>query len=504
MPSAVMLAFERTQEAEARVGHGPIILGLTDGGRAFRWRPECAPQTGCRVSSLAWAGAAGAPVSAGLFIPNSGGSGQLVAATRSGRLVSGPMAHAWAPTTLEELPFEGQAEKFGLPQVNGLAGDGRGTLCAGAFSGLYCRAADGAGFTEIQSIDPREITDLAVAPGTGGRSLAVATFNAGGWVSHDSGASWSRQPAGAMTDHFWAVAWPPASCGVPGPVFVGNEGATWYDETGGGWHLATPREEEPGLMDRILRKLDAWTSETPPATLRPKVFGITASAGVAPGDCRLYLGTRYEGIWALDLRNGEWTGLGPSRRRTRVAGLVREKGDQPLVASFVGRGIYGYIDGEWRVQSETLPASITGRQPFGVFKGAQVARHEGNEAVLLYGTAAGLFVRRGTAAWTGPVAVGHRLPGSSAEPLDAVAVVPDGAGPPMFLVSVRGRGLFFSHDALVGYQPGMILSGGPMPDVRWIVPESDALGSGVVYAAGPGHLYRSEDRGETWAPVPFP
>jgi photosystem II stability/assembly factor-like uncharacterized protein len=504
MPSVVMLAFEQTAATEARAGNGPVILGLTDEGRAFRWRPECFPQTGCRGSSLAWVGDAQAPVTAGLLLSHAGGPGELVAATRSGRLVAGSITDSWAPSILEELPFEGQAEKFGLPQVAGLAGDGRAALCAGSFSGLFCRTADRSGFREIQTIDPFEITGLALAPGTGGRSIAVATFNAGGWVSHDSGASWIRQPAGAVTDHFWAVAWPPASCGVTGPVFVGNQGATWYDETIGGWHLATPRSEAPGLADRLLRKLDEWTSGTPPARPRPKVFGIVASAGVAAGDCTFYLGTRYEGIWALDLTTGNWSGLGPSRRKTRAADLIRESGDQPLTASFVGRGVYEYRDGQWLPQSETLAESVTGRRPFGVFKGARVARHDGAQAVLLYGTAAGLFVRRGTAAWTGPVVVGDVPPGAPTDPLDAVAVLPDTAGPPVFLASVRGRGLFFSADALAGYRPGRVLSGGHMPGVRWIVPESAALTSGVVYAAGPGHLFRSEDRGKTWTRVTRP
>jgi hypothetical protein len=115
----------------------------------------------------------------------------------------------------------------------------------------------------------------------------------------------------------------------------------------------------------------------------------------------------------------------------------------------------------------------------------------------------GLFVRRGDGAWTGPVIIDHSRPGSSAEPVDAVAVVSNAGGPPVFLVSVRGRGLFFSHDAFAGYRPGTTISGSPMPDVRWIVPESEAMNSGVVYAAGPGHLYRSEDRGRTWIRVAF-
>ena len=148
------------------------------------------------------------------------------------------------------------------------------------------------------------------------------------------------------------------------------------------------------------------------------------SVGVSPGDCRLYLGTRYEGLWVLDLRTGAWESLGPVRPRTRVAAIVRETGDQPLAASFVGRGVFEYVDGEWLPRSDALPESVTGRRPFGVFKGVPLARFGGTEGGFFYGSLSGLYVGSNGSRWAGPVVVGDVPPGASTDPLDAVAVIP--------------------------------------------------------------------------------
>ena len=493
----VMLAFESGIEAS--------LVGLSASGEAFRWHPLCAADPDCAGSGLDRLGDAGGSVSAGYLSVRGGSAGQLVAARRSGEIVGGPAGARWMPQPTGAVPYEGQADKFELPQVTQISrwsGDG---LCAAAFSGLYCSSAEDPRLAELESIDPHEITGLALAPDSEGRSVAVATFNAGGWVSHDGGESWARLPPGAVTDHFWAVTWPPAACGIAGPVFVGNRGLIWFDPAADAWNLATPRSGAPGLSDRVLGAWRRMTQDVPPPKPRPKVFGTVASSGVSANDCRILMGTRYEGVWSYDPTGDEWDALGPSKQRTRVASIVREAGRHGLVASFVGRGLseFGH-DRAWVPLTGELPAAATRARPFGAFKAAQAARFEGAGGVLLYGSAAGLYVRSGDGLWSGPVNAASAEPDVISNPVDSVAVIADAAGEPFYLVSIRGRGLFFSRRPDDDYAPARLGADRLMPGVRWIVPAADARDTGVVIAASPEGLYRSADGGQTWAELGRP
>ncbi len=510
----VMLAFEPET--------GASLVGLAGSGQAFRWRPSCAADPDCAGPGLNRLGFAGGPVSAGHLSARGDAGVNLVAARRDGEIVAGPAGSGWRPESVGVVPYEGQAEKFHLPQVtqiSGWTGDG---LCVAAFSGLHCQTGSGAGFAERQSIDPHEITGLAVAPDRDGRSLAVATFNAGGWVSEDGGESWSRLPPGAVTDHFWAVTWPPGSCGVAGPVFVGNRGLIWFDAPGNTWHLRTPRNDEPDFFDRAVGALQRMLRDVPPPKPRPKVFGTVAVSGGTADDCRIWMGTRYEGVWSYELTDGVWDALGPSAQRTRVSSIVRAAGSQGLAASFVGRGLHELgPDRNWVPLTSDLPAATTGADPFGAFKAAQAARFGAADGVLMYGSAAGLYTRSGDGTWRGPIEVASTDTDVIRNPVDSVAVAAGVAEAPVYLVSIRGRGLFFSHRPDGGYAaarldagesmggdhgsaPARTGTGESMPGVRWIVPADRARESGVVFAASPERLFRSADGGQSWVEVARP
>lgn len=177
-----------------------------------------------------------------------------------------------------------------------------GVAFLAGFDGLFRSQDGGKTWTQMETLPLHLIKGLATAPGSGRETaIALSTYGGGGYVSLDSGKSWTIGTEGLIRTRLDGIAFSPEFVDDR-TLFAGarhallkttNAGASWVPhEPGYSWRL------------NISRRLDHWGLETLGQWIlqphergeRPYPTDVVLSPAYGR-DLTVFFGTRRHGIW---------------------------------------------------------------------------------------------------------------------------------------------------------------------------------------------------------------
>lgn len=430
-----------------------------------------------------------------------------------------PAARAQDPTSPLSLgPYGGWVTALAVAPT--FASDGRAWVSV--YGGRVFSTADGArswSSTRTGESDP-VVTGLAVSPSFATDHTLLAAADDGVFRSTDAGSTWQNLSSGLNGHSARAVAYLPS-----GGVLVATDGGVYRSESGSSWAAAVG----PGGPVAALgvAQTEAFAAPSAGGLLASTDGGMSWSLTSFPGDRQVlaiapspifetdgtvFVGTDH-GIWVSRNRGASWQSIGLATSRVDALALSPAFASDHLIlaGSASGTGVSLSSDG-----GATWEAG-----PSGYVSALAFSPNFLSDGTILAGTATtGTMISRDRGGSWSP-----DLTGLAAAPIRAVAdtdygVLACGTGgleeggsqgwtaatlPTPFinscaaagrdrLVATQNHGVLVSHDS--GGTWSRVLD---LPDKANWVSASPVSANGGVYLAAAGYVYRSADRGTTWA-----
>jgi photosystem II stability/assembly factor-like uncharacterized protein len=416
---------------------------------------------------------------------------------------------AWQAHT-QGLTTNIQADEYGRPHFRELAVRGD-TIFLSAFDGLFRSDDKGSTWYQMETLSARSPTSLEVMSAANGSDrLFVTTYDAGVYMSEDSGQTWSSLNYGLRNTHVWSIV----------SQYVGKNddfvvlaaaNQSIYSRSGsdGAWseyilgckgELASRSDLEIAWDD-----IKAWfiKPERCRATF-PHQLKISSHADL--NDRYVYFGTRYEGIFRSMFVGNSWEkvhdGLGSWVSRIELS--PNQPVDHTVFATIRGKGVIRSVDdgATWRqvANSEILAASAG--SPMTPLPLA-ISPEYSEDGRVYVGTPVGLFVSgdHGNSWRMLEVQQGSGL----GESIRAIGISPDFSQDGYLLVSVRGHGLFASEDFGESFVPvaqQLITENEVLVSIHF--PGRVAASASPIYALSEETLFVSRDKGKSWNSIRRP
>lgn len=424
------------------------------------------------------------PVASIARSPDHATDGTVWAATAgAGPYRSTDRGRTWEPV-LGGITTSDQADATGAPQFQELAA-GRGAdgpvVFLSGFDGLF-RSLDGQRWSAAETLADR-IVGIAVSPSFAtDRTVVVATYLKGAYLSTDAGATWR-----------------PINDGLEFPLSDGNRLAPVRRLLGITFSPAYQRDRAIFSTTWVgfltWRPVAGWSEVLIGQDTTDEVLLQQLATAVHP-DGTIYLGSR----WGEVHRSADGGRAGSWEVIAQVGGEVRSILIDPTTGDV------------WVATTADVYRSEGGTGPFEATAVGASSRaagwFDGPDSVVFAATPEGLRATRDRGATWEPVAVGT----DEAAPIESIGVSPAFADDGLVLVSRRGEGLFGSTDGgetfapiapelLAGNHLISDFSNGVSEPIQFSPRFAD---DGTVFAYSDRVVLRSTDRGRTWEAVELP
>ena len=371
------------------------------------------------------------------------------------------------------------------------------------FSGLFKTSDGGGSWIEMETRQARNVEGLALSPTySSDRTVALASYDGGAYLSKDSGKTWVTQNIGLPSTHLWDIAVAgDAKNGVtiyaasnPAFLILDEQSPVWFLNnlaTSTYWKHITANFAADSIVTKIARRiLDKPGLPFPTQIAVSKKFTL---------DETLFLGTRYKGVlksvdsgatwkpsWSVD--DGWITSL-------KISPSFDE--DSTLFAAVRKRGVYLSVDGgeRWQLRNRGLSPLAIDYEQLGtsVF---ELSPEFSSDHRVYFGSADGLYLSTDMGQQWSRVKVSEN---GQQEMIRAIGISPDFAVDGTLFVSVKGRGLYRSNDRGASFSPiapELIKQHKVMKLFRF---SPEYAKDRTIFAASAEEVYLSRDAGNNWA-----
>ena len=467
-----------------------------------------------------------------VFNTLSGRKRVLASTWRGGAFVSNDEGGNWLARS-EGLTSDSQADSNPLhraPHYSGLAvsynENAQPIVYLGAFTGLFASNEDLKQWTELETIPIKRIIDTAVSPALDDDfELALTTYGGGAYLLSDSDQQWRVLNRGLRNPRLTGVGFSPAYAD-DGQLFTASPGTMLiWDKGKQRWQRSSLRPSGfPAMKRWVLSKLryhlklpaSITTDLLTSAERNPPFPDAIVPAATYSDDAQVFVSSRRHGLLALDARNDKIDIIMPSESLVKDVVLSPDFArDQTMFATVQAEGVFRSTDGgnSWQSVNNGLEAIEiwqreiveNGRERAAQQKEYFTARmamgaSESGPGVLFVASGAGLYRSEDFGdSWQ------HlNVPMSGRDFAMTVATSPNFASDSTLIVSLRGRGLFVSHDggeSFKTFAPALVERSRAISQIKFSPRYAE---DSTLYASSEEVLYRSHDDGTSWSVVPRP
>ncbi len=396
----------------------------------------------------------------------------------------------------------------------------------GAFTGLFASNEDAKQWTELETIPIKRIIDTAVSPAVDDDfEIALTTYGGGAYRLRDSDQQWRIMNRGLRNPRLTGVAFSPTYAD-DGRLFSASAGTMLL------WNKNKERWQRSSLRPGGLLALKRWVLTTLhhqlklPASMSTELLTSTernppfpdaiVPAATYSDDSRVFVSSRRHGLLAFNAGSDNVDTIMPSERWIKhVVQSPDFARDQTMFATVQAEGVMRSTDGgnSWQSVNSGLEAVTIWQREIarnGREKAAQQGEYfmarmamgasESGPGALFLASGAGLYRSDDLGeSWR------HlNVPVSGRDFALTVATSPGFVNDGTVIVSMKGRGLFISHDrgeSFKAFAPSLAQHSQTIRQIHFSPRYAD---DATIYANSEEVLYRSSDAGNSWTAVSRP